>query len=283
MYERDDFALTFQQFQATPFRQTTEAVVDAPGEARTEWDVIDELTDRIGARTPVFAVLAGMRRTLGVFGRKLNPRMIVDGMIRLSDGGDRFGMRRGGLTFDRLSAEHPHGVVVAPHIRTGVLREVVTYRHGRIRLKHDDIAGEISAMVRRDQPARFPMRMIGMREPRSENSWMHNAPLLMRGERGHRGLMHLDDAADRGIVDGDVVQVSSAHGRIALPVALTADIVRGTIAIPHGWGHRGTGGWRVANRAGGANVNQLTSSDPRDVEALAGMSWLTGVPVQVRA
>ncbi|WP_237572778.1 molybdopterin-containing oxidoreductase family protein [Mycolicibacterium lacusdiani] len=283
MYERDDFALTFQQFQATPFRQTTEAVVDAPGEARTEWDVIDDLTDRIGARTPVFAVLAGMRRALGIFGRRLNPRVIVDGMIRLSDGGDRFGMRPGGLTFDRLSAEHPHGVVVAPGIRTGVLREVVTYRHGRIRLRHDDIAGEISAMVRRDQPARFPMRMIGMREPRSENSWMHNAPLLMRGERGHRGLMHLDDAADRGILDGDVVEVSSEHGRIALPVALTADIVRGTIAIPHGWGHRGTGGWRIANRAGGANVNQLTSSDPRDVEALAGMSWLTGVPVQVRA
>ena len=57
----------------------------------------------------------------------------------------------------------------------------------------------------------------------------------------------------------------------------------GTIAIPHGWGHKGTGGWRLANRAGGANVNQLTSSDPSDVEALAGMSWLTGVPVRGRA
>jgi anaerobic selenocysteine-containing dehydrogenase len=283
MYERDDFALTFQQFQATPFRQTTEAVVDAPGEARTEWDIIDDLTDRIGARTPVFAVLAGMRRALGVFGRRLDPRLIVDGMIRLSDGGDQFGMRRGGLTFNRLTAEHPHGVVVAPHIRTGVLREVVSYRHGRVRLRHDDIATEITAMVGRAQPARFPMRMIGMREPRSENSWMHNAPLLMRGERGHRGIMHLADAADRGILDGDVVEVSSAHGRIALPVALTTDIVRGTIAIPHGWGHKGTGGWRIANRAGGANVNQLMSSDPRDVEALAGMSWLTGVPVQVQA
>ena len=283
MYERDDFALTFQQFQATPFRQTTEAVADAPGEARTEWDIVDDLTHRMGARTPAFAALVGMRRAVGVFGRRLNPRVIVDGMIRLSDGGDRFGMRRGGLTFDRLTAEHPHGVVVAPHIRTGVLREVVTYRHGRVRLIHDDIAGEITAMVGRDQPARFPMRMIGMREPRSENSWMHNAPLLMRGERGHRGLMHLDDAADRGILDGDVVEVSSAHGRIALPVALTTDIVRGTIAIPHGWGHKGSGGWRIANRAGGVNVNELMSSDPRDVEALAGMSWLTGVPVQVQA
>ena len=55
----------------------------------------------------------------------------------------------------------------------------------------------------------------------------------------------------------------------------------GTIAVPHGWGHKGTGGWRLANRAGGVNVNQLMSSDPEHVEALAGMSWLTGVPVRV--
>ena len=110
---------------------------------------------------------------------------------------------------------------------------------------------------------------------------MHNAPLLMRGERTQRALMHVDDAAARDIADGDTATVRSPFGEIAVPVALTADIVPGTIAIPHGWGHRGTGGWRIANRAGGVNVNQLMSSDPADVEALAGMSWLTGVPVQV--
>ena len=281
MYERDDFALTFQQFQATPFRQATEAVVEPPGEARTEWDIVDDLTGRMGPRTPVFAALAGMRKALGAFGRRLDPRAVADGMIRLSDGGDRYGLRRGGLTFSRLSGERPHGVVVAPHIRTGVLGEVVAYRRGRIQLVHDDISAEIAAMVGRAEPEGFPMRMIGMREPRSENSWMHNAPLLMRGERVQRAVMHVADASARGIEDGDTVEVSSPHGRIALPVALTEDIVPGTIAIPHGWGHKGTGGWRIANRAGGVNVNQLTSSDPRDVEALAGMSWLTGVPVQV--
>ena len=84
------------------------------------------------------------------------------------------------------------------------------------------------------------------------------------------------------IADGDEVSVRSPYGEIALPVALTADIVPGTIAVPHGWGHKGTGGWRLANSAGGANVNQLMSSDPQDVEALAGMSWLTGVPVEVQ-
>jgi hypothetical protein len=57
--------------------------------------------------------------------------------------------------------------------------------------------------------------------------------------------------------------------------------VAGVIAVPHGRGHRGTGGWRVANRGGGANVNRLMSSSPDDLEKLAGMARLTGVPVRV--
>jgi anaerobic selenocysteine-containing dehydrogenase len=281
MYERDDFAVTFQTFQATPFRQATEAVVAPQGQARTEWAIIDELAARMAGRTPAFAVMGVARKLANAFGKRFTPRLFIDMMIRMSDGGNRFGLRRGGLTFRRLTEQHPHGVVVAPHIRTGVLGEVVVYRRGRVRLQHDDIAAEIVDLSRRSSPADFPMRLIGMREPRSENSWMHNAPLLMRGERIHRALMHLDDAAQRQIADGDTIAVRSPYGKIALPISLTADIVPGTIAVPHGWGHKGTGGWQLANRAGGANVNQLTSSDPADVEALAGMSWLTGVPVEV--
>lgn len=110
---------------------------------------------------------------------------------------------------------------------------------------------------------------------------MHNAPLLMRGDRGQHGLINADDAAELDISDGDEVTVSSPYGRISVPVCVTKDIVPGVIAVPHGWGHKGTGGWRLANRAGGSNVNQLTSSDPDDVEALSGMAWLTGVPVRL--
>lgn len=207
-------------------------------------------------------------------------------IIRLAQGGNRFGLRRAGLTFDRLTKEHPHGVVVAPELSTGVLGEVTVYRHGRVHLAHDDIKAEIAALAQRPAPHDYPLRMIGKREPRSENSWMHNAPsltepLLKRGDGIGRAVMHTDDAADLAIADGDLVSVASPYGEIAVPVTLTSDIVRGTIAVPHGWGHKGTGQWRLANRAGGANVNLLTSSDPRDVEALAGMAWLTGVPVRV--
>ena len=280
MYERDDFGLLLQTFHVTPFRQVTEAVVPPRGQARTEWDIVDDLMRRMPTRTPVFAAMAALRTSAGLLGRKVSPRPVADALIRVSRGGDWFGLRRGGLSFRRLADRHPHGRVVAGEIATGVLGGAVGYRGGRMRLQHREIGDEIAALGRREDPAGFPLRLIGMRDSRSENTWMHNSPLLMRGDRGPKALMHAADAAHRGIADGDEVAVRSPFGKIALPVALTEDIVVGTVAIPHGWGHRG-GGWKVANAAGGVNVNDLTSNDPEDVEALSGMAWLTGVPIEV--
>jgi hypothetical protein len=47
--------------------------------------------------------------------------------------------------------------------------------------------------------------------------------------------------------------------------------------LQHGWGH--DGGWRHANRLGGVNSNVLSDGD--DIEPLAGMSVLNGIPVRV--
>jgi anaerobic selenocysteine-containing dehydrogenase len=281
MYERDDFPLTFQPFQATPFRQTTEAVIAPVGQARQEWEIVGELIRRMSGESRVFAAIAGAGTALRRLGIAFTPRMLADGIIRVSGGGDAFGIRRGGLTFTRLSRDRAHGVVVSEHLKTGTLSRAISYLSGRIRLRHEDIATEIVTLSRFEHVDGYPLRMIGMREPRSENSWMHNAPLLMRGDRGHHGLMNENDAAELGIRDGAEVRVTSPYGAITVPVTLTKDIVPGVIAVPHGWGHKGTGGWKLANKAGGANVNRLTSSEPADVESLSGMAWLTGVPVRV--
>ena len=281
MYERDDFPLAFQTLQPTPFRQATEAVLAPAGQARAEWEVIDDLTRRVWRCTPGLTALAVVRKALAFFGVRLSPRLLVDAVIRLGEGGDLFGLRRGGLTFSRLAADHPHGKVLAANLRDGVLGQVVVYRGGRVRLRHNEIATEVEALSGRRVPDGYPMRLIGMREARSENTWMHNAPLLMRGDRVHHARMHVDDAAAANIVDGDRVRIASPYGQIEVPVIVTKDIVAGVIAVPHGWGHNGSGGWTVANRAGGANVNRLMSSAPEDLERLAGMARLTGVPVRV--
>jgi anaerobic selenocysteine-containing dehydrogenase len=292
MYERADFPLPFQTYLTTPFRQATEAVVPPAGEAREEWETIDVLMRALARRSRGLGALQLVRRGLGLIGRRLEPRLLLDLVVRLAEGGDRFGLKRGGLTLDRLNEQHPHGKVLRPHLGDGALRRVVLHRDRRVALEHPAIAGEVADLRARAAAeadgggADFPLRLIGMRELRSENSWMHNAPLLLRGGRRQRARMHPADAAALGLEDGATVRLVTRHGAIELPVALTDDLKQGVVAVPHGWGHKGTGGWRKANaaaRGGGVNVNLLMSSEPEDLERLAGMAVLNGVPVRAKA
>jgi anaerobic selenocysteine-containing dehydrogenase len=281
MYEREDFPLPFQALFTTPFRQATEPVVAPAGEARQEWEVVEELMRGLWRASPLLTARELVRRALGPLApRLLEPRALADAVVRLARGGDRFGLRRGGLTLDRLLRDHPHGTVVADHLDPGALPRVVLHGDGRVHLDDPRIAAEVERLAERRENPELPLRLIGMRELRSENSWMHNAPLLMRGGRRHTARMHPDDARELGLADDDVVRLSTRHGAIELPVTLTSDLVPGVVAVPHGWGHDGRGGWRAANAAGGANVNALMSTDPSDIEPLAGMAHLSGVPVR---
>ncbi|WP_320672157.1 molybdopterin-containing oxidoreductase family protein [Patulibacter defluvii] len=292
MYERDDFPLAFQTLHLTPFRQATAAVVPPAGEARQEWEIVDDLMRELWRASPLLAGTELVRRGLGLVGRRLTPRPLVDALVRLGEGGDRFGLRRGGLSLRRLLEQHPHGTAVAPALRAGVLGRVVLHRGGRVRLDPPAIAAEVARLQARRDDDRYPLRLIGMRELRSENSWMHNAPLLVRGGRTQAARIHPEDAAAIGVEDGALVRLASRHGAIELPALVTDEVARGVVAVPHGWGHKGTGGWRRANaagggdedapvgRPGGVNVNRLMSSDPADLEPLAGMAHLTAVPVR---
>ncbi|MGV9710103.1 molybdopterin-containing oxidoreductase family protein [Gordonia sp. NPDC003424] len=287
MYERADFLLPFQALFTTPFKQATEAVIPPQGAAREEWTVINDLIGMLAARSLSLRLAHVADRAARRVGLAMTPRRLSDMVIRIGVGGDRFGLRRGGLTYQRLVDQHPHGVVVADDLAPARLSTIVTYRDRKIRLDAPELLTEIDRLEVADD-GRYPLRLIGMREIRSENSWQHNAPLLLRGGRIHAARMHTQDATDRGIGEGDLVTVASRHGSISLPVTVTDDIKPGVVAIPHGWGHNGSGGWTRANAAaptdlgsGGANVNALISSDPADLERLAGMANMTGLAIEV--
>ena len=276
-YEREDFPLPFLSLFSTPFIQMSEAVVEPRGEARQEWEVIEDIGRRIG-RVPssVWAL-----RQLGRVGIRFSPRRLVEILLRTGPKGDLFGLRRGGLSLRELE-RNPHGIVLAEHLAAGVLEKQIRHRDRRVRLDAPEIRAEgarLNALNGHDPS--FPMRLIGLRELRSHNSWMHNSPLLMRGGRTHGARIHPGDAEGLGIADGERCRIASAHGAIETIAMITDEVKRGTVAVPHGWGH--SGGWTVAAAAGGANVNALASSDPDDLERLAGMAHLNGIPVRVEA
>src|SRR3954447_9985687 len=273
--ERDDTPVAFLGFYTTPFVQHSDAVVEPAGEAREEWQIVEDLARPLG----IVPSSIGPLRALGRVGVRLKPQRLLDLLLRTGPEGDLFGLRRSGLNLKKLRAR-PHGIVVADHVATGVLRRKIRHRDHRLRLAPDAIAGELRAMQddAREDPS-FPLRLIGLRELRSHNSWMHNSPLLLRGGRTHAARVHPDDAAAHGLADGEPVRITSKSGAIELPVKVTDEMKPGTVAVPHGWGHRG--GWQLANGVGGVNVNALASGEAEDLERLAGMAFLNGIRVRL--
>ena len=122
--------------------------------------------------------------------------------------------------------------------------------------------------------------LIGRRDLRSNNSWMHNVPTLVRGEKRCALLMHPNDASTRGLVDGDVARGTSNAGELRVEVHVTASIMPGVVSLPHGWGH-GQAGARLPVAAEHAGVNANALTDDRALDPISGTVVLNGVPVLV--
>jgi formate dehydrogenase len=93
--------------------------------------------------------------------------------------------------------------------------------------------------------------------------------------------MHPDDAAVRALSGGDVVDVTSATATVRVPIKLLPELMPGSVALPHGWGHQHAEGLSVANRTQGVNVNLLSADGPGALERVSGMANLTGYAVEV--
>jgi len=124
--------------------------------------------------------------------------------------------------------------------------------------------------------------MIGRRDLRSNNSWLHNSERLVKGPERCTLLMHPADAAERRLGDGQRVRVSSPEGAVEVPLQVSAEMRRGVVSLPHGWGHDRAGArLSVAALRPGASVNDV--NEPRRVDALSGTAAFSGQPVEVTA
>ena len=124
--------------------------------------------------------------------------------------------------------------------------------------------------------------LIGRRDTRSNNSWMHNLPVLAKGPQRCTLLVHPDDAARAGLAEGQLARLSTARASLLAPVSLSDGLRPGVVCLPHGWGHDLTGTQlAVATQQPGVNLNLLLDEDARDT--LSGTSVLSGVAVRLAA
>jgi anaerobic selenocysteine-containing dehydrogenase len=278
--ERADFPILHSQLMLEPYAQWTEPVVAPQGEAKEEWEIFTLLSEAM--RVPVLnsRVATWLRRALRLVGRDLSPRVLLDAMIRLGPRGDRYLPWRAGFSLAKVAA-HPHGVRLGP-IRTGVLGAKLRTGDRRIHLWHPELEAEVERLrqlASEPEDPVYPFRLIGRRDGRSHNSWLHNVPKLMRGERCRRLRIAPADAAALGLSDGDRAVVRSRTGAVDVEVRVTDEIMPGVVSLPHGWGHTHPTNRSVAARDPGPNANTLV--DPRAMEPLAGMAFLNGFPVAV--
>jgi formate dehydrogenase len=277
-YERDDIPTLGLGLMLRPSFWATEAVISPRGDSRSEWWILDEIVRRQGFGG---AYPAAVLRTLAKVGIRPTARQLFDFLLRTSSVGDWFGLRRNGLSFNKLVKRYPNGYRARDSVPITSPRDSLTTKDRKIHFDFPEYGAEIARFSQCFSDAAFPLRMIGMREVRSHNSWMHNVEKLMPDSRKHAALIHPIDAAAASLKNGDRAVLTSRAGSIEVAMQLSDDMTPGNIAVPYAWGH--SGGWKRANRAGGAWSNQLASSEPGHLEALAGMTVLSGIPISIKA
>jgi len=215
---------------------------------------------------------------LAASGRR-GPERMLDLMLQSGPMGAAFGAGPAdGASLDLLLA-HPHGVDFGP--LEPRLPEILRTPSGTIELDHpvlvadlERLAAALGALDGRS------LVLVGRRHLRSNNSWMHNIDVLVKGAPRCTLQVHPDDAARLGLHDGAPARVTSRVGTVDAPVEVTDDIRPGVVSLPHGWGHDHPGTrLRVAAERAGVNSNVL--ADDEALDPLSMTSVLNGIPVEV--
>jgi anaerobic selenocysteine-containing dehydrogenase len=269
--ERDHYDLVFHVLAIRNTAKYSPATFPKPEDTRHDWEILNELTARL-ARGSWWSRLRARVRAIGL--ARYKPRGLLARGLRQGPYADRLSMS--------ALEQAPHGIdlgALAP-----CLPQRLRTDDTRIRLAPPALVADVARLERAldAAPARNGhLELIGRRELRSNNSWMHNSERLVRGKRMCTLLMHPGDAATRGLADGAHVRVSSRTGVVEVELETSDTMMPGVVCLPHGWGHDRPGvQLSVARAHGGASINDLT--DDARIDVLTGNAGFSGVAVEVR-
>jgi anaerobic selenocysteine-containing dehydrogenase len=205
------------------------------------------------------------------------PIRMLDLTLRTGPFGDRYGENPDGLNLEKLEAQ-PHGIYLGP--MEPCLDEVLATTDGMMHVAPDYITADVPRLAQRLERADEDLVLVSRRHLRSNNSWMHNVNVLVKGKDRCTLLVHPDDAARYRIGDGELTRVASEAGTVDVVAEVTEDIRRGVVSLPHGWGHNLPGTrLSIANEHAGVNTNVLAPGTFVDV--ISGNAAVNGIPVTI--
>jgi anaerobic selenocysteine-containing dehydrogenase len=263
--ETGHYDFVFNQFAVRRVARWSEPLLPKPDGALEDWEVLHRLDAALAAglgQTPPPAV---------------SPEVQID--IGLRQGPFGAGTTAN-LSLDVLKAA-PHGLDLGPLEPSFPDRLLTPGR--RIQCAPQPLVDSLAAVAGPLMtPAPAGLLLIGRRQLRSNNSWMHNSERLVKGKDRCRLFMHPDDLSAHGLTDGQMVELRSRVGAVTVAVSADPDMMPGVVSLPHGWGHDRSGTQiGVAEAHAGVSVNDVT--DELLIDPVSGNAAVNGVPVTVKA
>ncbi len=204
------------------------------------------------------------------------PERLLDLGLRAGPYGDQFGLKSSGLNLDKVMAAEG-GIDLGP--LSPRVPEVLRTPSGKIELAPPMLLADLKrAAADMNKPA-AELVIIGRRQLHSNNSWMHNLPVLAKSG-SCTALVNPSDAQRLGLNSGGKARITSNKGSVEAEIEVSDDMMPGVVSLPHGWGHNLPGArLTVAASHPGTNLNALLDENQRD--PLSGDQVLSGMPIQM--
>lgn len=304
--EKDHYDLSLYAFAVRNVGNYSEPVLQKDPSQPDEWEIIVKLggiLQGLGAECDVDAIDDSVIRSTvmgavansssNIFGRdadeilnqlsKDNRRgtaRMLDFMLHTGPYGAAFGANPNGLSLDVMLA-NPHGVDMGP--LEPRMPEGLRTPSGRIELAPPQLVADMERLHGSIETVQqHDMVLVGRRELKSNNSWMHNINVLTKGSLSCTAHVHPQDAQRFGIADGATIRITSRVGEIEIPAEVTDAVRPGVVSVPHGWGH-GVQGTKMAVAAAKAGVNSNVLTDDKEIDPLSGNAVLNAIPVTLQA
>ncbi|MCU0447553.1 MAG: molybdopterin-dependent oxidoreductase [Microscillaceae bacterium] len=268
--------------QAKPYLQATQAIVPPEGEQRDEASIYLDLARACG--THIFGSPWAQRFfELTKFTRRKKSKteqpavaqeFLLNGLLKLT--------KQKGF---RTLLQAPHGILRPAHQAGSFLGKRIFTEDGKVNLAPEILmaqAKKLASDFELEKQNLGKFKLISKRAVTTHNSWTHNYEEFVDGGN-HTNYLYINplDAQKLDLKEYDLADVSSETATVRVPVKFNADLMLGTVALPHGWGHQHSL-QQVANQTKGVNINILVADGPDKIEKVSGMANLSGFVVEIK-
>ena len=254
-------------------------VVPREADDLADWQILLRLAEELGGGPTGMKWIDRGLRLARRFGWRYDPHHTLDLLFRIGPHGDKFLPWSRGINLRKVKTS-PYGLDLGA-ARPGFAHRL-QHRDGTIHLSAAVIDDALGTLRREMETARpdGELLLIGRRELRTNNSWMHNVPALVAGRERCVLFVHPQDAQRAGLRDSAAAIIESRVHCGSVPVRVTDEVMPGVVSLPHGWGHAASAPWQsIAGAHPGVSANDFT--DDQQVEGIVGQSVLNGVPVRL--